>query len=494
MSATDERYCEPGVRHTGMAIFTNGTDLFGEPCNGECKSDGYGAFLERKHVTAPACGFDAAAISAHTFDFQESITKWALRLGRAAIFASCGLGKTLMQLEWARHVTLKAKGPVLIFAPLAVSQQTHREGEKFGIAVNVCKDSDDVCDGINITNYERLDRFDLSRFAGIVLDESSILKSVDGATRTALIEQSQGIRYRLACTATPAPNDYMELGNHSAFLGLMTQQEMLSMFFVHDGGETQKWRLKGHAEDAFWRWVCSWGVMIESPSDIGFDGSTFELPPLRMHEHIVASKETPEGMLFPMEARTLNEQRGARRSSMAERVAVAAKLVNKSKEPWLLYCDLNAEGDALAAAIPDAVQVAGADSADFKTKTMLDFAEGRLRVLVSKPSICGLGMNLQVCSHVAFVGVSHSFEAFYQAIRRCWRFGQTQPVNCHIISSSTEGAVVANLKRKEADAQKMRSAMVAHMALHGLLYENRHGKEYKPIHKMEVPQWIQTTA
>ncbi len=438
----------------------------------ESKADlsvNYSDFLARKAITAPAAGIASPpALSGHLFPFQADIVRWGLRRGRAAIFAGTGLGKTAMQLEWAHRVAAHTRGPVLVLAPLAVAQQTIAEGARWGIPVAYAADAtESTPTGITITNYDRLDKFAGLPWAGVVLDESSILKAYDGKTRTAILEEFRRTPFKLACTATPAPNDYMELGNHAEFLGVMTRAEMLSMFFVHDGGDTSEWRLKGHAEADYWRWVCSWAVMIRMPSDLGYEDGGYVLPPLEMHQHTVAAtadQARKAGRLFADEARTLVERRDARKASIAERVAIAARLVNESGEPWLVWCNLNAEGDALAAAIPDAVQVAGSDSPEDKTARMLGFAAGKHRVLISKPSICGYGMNWQHCPNVAFVGLSDSWEQFYQAVRRCWRFGQTRPVHCHVITAETEGAVVANIQRKEEQAEAMVNEMVRNMA------------------------------
>jgi DNA modification methylase len=303
-------------------------------------------------------------------------------------------------------------------------------------------------------------------FGGVVLDESSILKSFTGATRNLVIEYFANTPMKLCATATPAPNDFMELGNHSEFLGVLTRTEMLSTFFVHDGGDTSKWRLKGHAEEEYWKWICQWAVMLRQPADLGYENNGFILPPLNYHHHVVKSERNLDGFLFPVEAQTLMERRGARRNSLNERVELCAALVNESTEPWLVWCDLNAEGDALTKLIPDAVQVAGRHKDEDKESRMFGFSEGKHRVLISKPSICGWGMNWHHCSNVAFVGLSDSWEQWYQAIRRCWRFGQTREVNCHVITSEAEGAVVRNIQRKEADAARMAKEMVKHMSVY----------------------------
>jgi len=423
--------------------------------------DSYAEFLETKTVSDGPTGLETVPdLNPMLFDFQRDIVAWALRRGRAAIFADCGLGKTPMQLEWARHVP----GDVLILAPLAVGSQTVREGEKFGIDVRYCRSQDEAQPGITITNYEMMDRFDTSAYAGIVLDESSILKAYDGKTRTKIIESFRDTPFRLACTATPAPNDFMELGNHAEFLGTMTRMEMLSMFFVHDGGQTQKWRIKGHAQGEFWKWVCSWAVMIRKPSDLGYDDDGFILPPIDVQQRTVKADKPTDGFLFAMEAQTLQERLAARRDTVEARVALCADLVNASDKPWLLWCNLNAESAALAKAIPDAVEVKGADSLDVKEGRLNEFTAGKIRVMVTKPSIAGFGMNWQHCANVAFVGLSDSYEQYYQAVRRCWRFGQENPVDVHVITADREGAVVANIRRKEADAMTMAKEMVKNMS------------------------------
>lgn len=426
--------------------------------------DNYTEFLASKRIVSTTAGITISegAVNNKLYPFQRDLVRWALKKGRAALFCDCGLGKTPMQLEWANHVCRQTDGHVLILAPLAVSQQTVREGRKFGIAVNPCRGQEDLREGINITNYEILHKFQPETFAGVVLDESSILKAYDGKTRTEIIEAFRQTPFRLACTATPAPNDYMELGNHAEFLGVMSRTEMLATFFVHDGGDTSKWRLKGHAEEKFWEWVASWAVVMRRPSDLGYEDGGFILPPLDITEHVVAGGTPPEGSLFALEARTLEERRKARQASIEERVSKCAQIVAETNGPFLVWCDLNRESELLTKAIPGAVEIKGSDSPEYKEKAMLDFASGEINVLVTKPSIAGFGMNWQHCANMAFVGLSDSYEAFYQAVRRCWRFGQANSVTAHVIISEQEGAVVANIKRKEDDALRMQENLVKH--------------------------------
>lgn len=424
----------------------------------------YAEFLKQKALIAVPTGMaNPPEVNPMLFDYQQAIVRWALQRGRAAIFADCGLGKTPMQLEWARIVAEQTGNPVLILAPLAVAEQTQREARKFGNNDVRYLRKDDGYGGVVVTNYEMLEHFDTRRFHGVVLDESSILKAYDGATRTAITEAFAETPYRLACTATPAPNDFMELGNHSEFLGIYSRAEMLATFFVHDGGETQAWRLKGHAQIDFWQWLASWAVMLRHPSDLGYPGDQYTLPPLETVQHTVETQAT-DGALFALEAQSLQERIAARRQSVEERADRTAALVNASTDPWVVWCHLNNEADALLKRIPDAVEVRGSDDHDTKRETLTKFADGEIRVLVTKPSIAGFGMNWQHCAHMAFVGVSDSWEQYYQAVRRCWRFGQTRPVQVHVIAADTEGAVVANLKRKDAQADQLARELVAHMS------------------------------
>jgi DNA modification methylase len=416
----------------------------------------YEEFLQEKRITMECTGFDITDVSDQLFDFQKDMVRWAVKKGSSAFFAGTGLGKTYMQLEWARHIHNRNNKQVLILAPLAVASQTVQEGQKFGIDVTLCRSQQDVRTGINITNYDMLHKFDPSAFDGIVLDESSILKSFTGKVRNQIIESFASTPYKLACTATPAPNDHMELGNHAEFLGVMNRSEMLAMFFVHDGGNTSQWRLKGHSVGAFWEWVSSWAVMLTNPSDLGYKNNGFNLPPLEVNPIVV-----DKSGYRVKEALTLTERRGARRNSLDKRVAAAASLVADSHENWIIWCDMNAESEAITKAIDGAVEIRGSHDREYKTETMAAFANGEIDILVTKPSIAGFGMNFQICHNMAFVGLSDSFEKYYQAVRRCWRFGQKDPVNVYVITSEAEGAVVKNINRKEEDFKEMQQGMIS---------------------------------
>ena len=449
----------------------------------------YEKFIESKIQVFESVGFDIdrEKLNSMLFDFQKDIVRWALKKGRAAIFADCGMGKTAMQLEWANQIYKKEGGKILILAPLAVASQTKREGEKFNISVNICESQEDVIDGINITNYEKLDKFIAKEFNAIVLDESSILKSFTGKVRTQIIDSFKNTPYRLACTATPAPNDYMELGNHSQFLGIMTREEMLSMYFVHDGGQTSKWRLKGHAEESFWEWMASWSVFIDNPKNLGYEIEGYELPKLNIFEIVADGEEITTDKL------TLTQRREARKESLDIRCEKAAELVNNSNENWLVWCDLNDESKKLHDLINNSVEVKGSDKNNFKSKSMLDFSENKIKCLVTKPKIAGFGMNWQNCRNMIFVGLSDSYEAYYQAMRRCWRFGQEKEVNVYIIISSKEGAVKENIERKQADAEKMQNAMIKltkDITKKELRQTTRISTPYDPQIDMIIPDWL----
>lgn len=425
------------------------------------------------------------------YEFQKDIVRWALKKGKACIFADCGLGKTPMQLSWAHQVCTHAGGMVLILAPLAVADQTKREAEKFGYTAKVVESQSECISGINITNYEKMDKFVANEFVGVVLDESSILKSYSGKVRTAIIQNFHSVPYKLACTATPAPNDYMEIGNHSEFCGVMTRSEMLSMFFVHDGGQTSKWRLKGHATDVFWQWLATFSVFVDNPANIGYQVSGYDLPKLNINEIIVDGNEPIK------ESLTLTERREARKESLELRCKKAAKLVNSSNEKWLVWCDLNDESARLSELISESVEVKGSDKSEYKSNSMLEFSDGTVKCLITKPKIAGFGMNWQNCHNMIFTGLSDSYEQYYQAVRRCWRFGQEKPVNVYIIISAKEGCVKENIERKQCDFQKMQSEMTEltkEITKKELKSTCRISTPYEPTKEMKLPDWEEFTA
>lgn len=456
----------------------------------------YQEFIKGKQISAQSSGFEPNEINAKLFQWQSDIVRWALMKGRACIFADCGLGKTPMQLQWASQVSKHTGEPVLILAPLSVANQTSREGLKFDVPVTICRTHADVRSGVNITNYEMLEHFDTSKFGGIVLDESSILKDNASKTRKYITEQFESTKYKLCCTATPSPNDYMELGTHAHFLGIMTQPEMLSTFFCHDGGETSKWRLKGHAEKKFFEWVASWACCLTSPADLGYSDVEFQLPELRIHEITVKSEileDDGQIALFAPVSQTLNERRAARRCSLDDRVKAAAEIANENEDQVLVWCDLNDESEALTTAINGAVEVRGSMPNTVKEANMAAFTDGSARVLVSKPSIAGWGMNWQQCHKMIFVGLSDSFEAYYQAVRRCWRFGQKKPVDVYIVISDAEGCVKMNIERKQADAKRMTSELVnftKDILSAEIHHTIRMSENYITTERMTLPEWI----
>lgn len=460
----------------------------------------YDDFLAKKAITDPMTGLaEVLELPACLFPHQRDIVAWALRRGRAALFAGTGLGKSLMELAWANAVCEATGGMALLLAPLAVAAQMLREAVKFGIPARIVTCQAECGPGINITNYQKLDHFDVSKFIAIVLDESSILKNKDGHYAAKMIEEFQSIPFRLAATATPAPNDFMELGQHAEFLGIMKQTDMLATFFVHDGGDTQKWRLKGHAENEFWRWMASWAVMLRKPSDLGYDNDGYDLPPLIYDSRTVGADYAPNsetGLLFPMQAETLQERIAARRATVDDRCKLAAEITPMDR-PFVWWCNLNSEADLLAKLIPGSVNLHGNLTEDQKEKILIDFSEGRISHLITKPSLAGFGMNWQHCADTGFVGLNDSFEQFYQAVRRFWRFGQSKPVTVRIIASELEGATVANIKRKETDADRMAAAMVLHMAdlsseaVRGMV---RDTPNYNPTIPVQIPSFLECPA
>jgi len=452
----------------------------------------YESFLDRKSQVGGNHGFDPISLPSFLIDFQESLIVWALRKGRAAIFADCGLGKTPMELVWSDNVVRKTNGRVLILTPLAVAAQMVREAAKFDTEVHRSHDGT-LYPGIIITNYEQLHKFNPSDFVGCVCDESSILKNFNGQRKGEITAFMRKMQYRLLATATAAPNDFVELGTSSEALGYLGHMDMLNRFFKNDlnnsatgrmRGEVIKWRLKGHAELPFWQWVCSWARAIRKPSDLGFDDARFLLPPLIEQEHMVDVSRPMEGMLFALPAVGLKEQREERKISMVDRCEKVAKTVNDRTDQSLVWCHMNEEGDSLEKLIPDAVQVSGKDSDAKKEEAFIGFADGDIRVLITKPKIGAWGLNFQRCNHITFFP-SHSFEQYYQAIRRCYRFGQQRPVTVDVFTTEGETGVLKNLQRKSAQSDVMFSHLVDEM--------NRAvgiDREATIINKMEIPSWL----
>ena len=421
----------------------------------------YDDFIKTKVKRVLPHGFEPKPIHAPLFDWQRHVTEWAIRQGRAALFEDCGLGKTLQQLEWARQVADHTGGAVIILTPLAVAAQTLTEAKKFGIDARIVRQPEQVAPGINITNYEKLDLFDGCEFSGVVLDESSILKNFTGKTRVMLTERFSETPYRLCCTATPAPNDFMEFGQHSDFLGVMPSNEMLSRYFINDTMNFGTYRLKGHARTAFWEWVATWAACIGKPSDIGFPDDGYILPRLNMETHTVDVNEVDgaDNELFRAPTISATTMHKEMRLTASERARKCAELVNGNDDPWIIWCNTNYEADAIMDAVPDAVEIRGSDKPEHKETRIANFVSGKTRVLLSKPSICGFGLNWQHCNNIVFVGLSYSFEDFYQALRRSYRFGQKKEVNAHIIQARTEGAILAVVNRKIQQHNEMQEQM-----------------------------------
>jgi hypothetical protein len=451
----------------------------------------YFDFLDKKTHSNNDYGFAPEFLPDCLFDFQKHVLDWGIRKGRSAFFEDCGLGKTLQELVWAENMARYAKGRVLILAPIAVAAQTVHEGEKFGIECH--RSHKGELYRITVTNYERLHMFNPSDFVAIVLDESQILKNFQGKYRALISQFMRKIPYRLLASATPSPNDFVELGTSSEALGDLGHMDMLNKYFKNDlnnssvgrhCGEVIKWRLKGHAEKPFWRWVCSWARAIRKPSDLGFDDGGFILPPLIEEEFMVEARHLAEGMLFALPAVGMKEQREERKRSITERCERVASLVNNTGEPALVWCHLNPEGDLLEKMIPDAIQVSGKDSDDQKEEKIMSFAKGQSRVMVIKPKIGALGLNFQHCNHMTFFP-SHSFEQYYQGVRRCWRFGQKRPVKVDIITTEGEQRVLRNLQNKAVQADQMFANLVSEM--HNAMGINKINHHTKTL---EIPSWM----
>lgn len=457
----------------------------------------YEKFIEHRSQIGGMFGFDPLWMPEFLFDFQKYLVEWAIKKGKAAIFADCGLGKTPMQLVWAQNIVMKTNKPVLILTPLAVSPQTIQEANKFHIEAYRSDNGKIDRPAIYVTNYERLHYFDSADFAGIVCDESSILKNFNGATKTAITQFCRKMNYRLLCTATAAPNDYIELGTSAEALGELGYMDMLKVFFkstdnsinplksIHDKDRfSAKWVLKGHAEIPFWKWVCSWARALRKPSDYGFDDSGFILPELKENDHVIDVRIPRDGQLFIMPAVGISEEREERKMTLKERCEKVASLVEKSDKA-LIWTHYNYEADYLEKVIQGAIQVQGSDSLEFKEETFLNFANNGMRYLITKPKIGAFGLNFQSCNHVVFFA-SHSYEQYYQGVRRCWRFGQKRPVTVDTVYTEGEKLIMKNIKRKARAADRMFTSLIKHM--NEALHINK--PEYKNT-KVELPKWIQ---
>jgi len=418
----------------------------------------YDELVAAKFNSVSACGIDRRELHHGLFPWQARLVSWALRQGKAALFEECGLGKTFQQLVWADEINRHTCAPVLILCPLAVAHQTQREAERFDINARVIREQSEAGGGINICNYDRLHLLDAGSFSGVVLDESSILKAFSGKLRRAITDAFAKTPYKLCCSATPAPNDFTELGQHAEFLNVCSPAQMLATYFINDTTHTGDWRLKKHAVQDFWRWVSSWASCVRVPSDVGGDDAGFALPPVAMNFHSVdAPLEScvDSGELFVNPTMSASAMHAHNRKTTSARVERAAEIVNASTGPFVVWCETNEESAALAAAIPDAVEVVGADSAEKKERSLASFTDQTTRVLVTKPSIAGWGLNFQFCNQDIFVGLSHSFEKYYQAGKRIHRFGQTRPVQRHLVMTDAERTVFANLMRKNANHETM---------------------------------------
>lgn len=453
-------------------------------------------FLQSKQISVQRKGFEPMQTNSALFDWQAKCTEFAVRRGMAALFEDCGLGKTVQQLEWARQVHGHTGKPVLILAPLAVSAQTRREGEKFGIDVHIARGKEDVINGINITNYEILQKFDCGVFSGVVLDESSILKSYMGKMKRRIADSFQNTPYRLACSATPAPNDLMELLNHAEFLGIMRSSEALSVWFIADQSQSGKYRLKGHAEKDFWEWVASWAICMEKPSDIGYSDAGYILSPLNVIDEIIPTEYTDAWGLpaiIDMSVKGFHAEKARTAQIRAEKCAEIAMSV--PSEQIVIWCDTNDEADRLRALLPDAVEIRGCDKPEVKEKAAVDFCAGNIRVLISKPSIFGYGLNFQNCSCTIFCGLDYSFERYYQAVRRFHRFGQTKPVSVYRVLGSTENNILQAIERKAAQKAHMQRSMAA--AMKTAQIRNLHGKQFKigaRTDQISLPGWIRSAV
>ena len=455
----------------------------------------YQEFLKTKELKTIKAGFDVPEewLSDRLFDFQRDIVRWALKKGKAAILTGCGTGKSFMLLSWAFCIYKKTGGKVLILSPLSVVKQTAEEAEKFNIGhVNICRSRDDVKDGVNITNYEMIEHFNTDDFIGVVLDESSIIKSFTSKTQGELTGRFSRTPYKLLCTATIAPNDYTEIGTSCEFLGIMSRTEMLATYFVHDGGKTSEWRLKKAGVNKFWEWFATWAIYFNSPADLGYQIKGYDLPKLTI-KTILTESEVEDYQLFVKVAETLQERREARKESMEDRTDKTVELTQSDNSQWLIWVDYNDESDMLRRKIEGCVEIKGSDNPETKAQASIDFAKGNIRCLVSKPSIFGFGSNFQSCHNEIFCGLSDSYERFYQAVRRCWRFGQEKPVNVYIILSEKEVSILDNIKRKQAqmdEMQKRMTELMKEVTLSEIQHTTRITTDYTPTKTLQLPAFL----
>jgi len=454
----------------------------------------YEEFLKSKQKLMRPSGFDIHSINSKLFNFQQAIVKWAVKKGRAGIFADCGLGKTPMQLEWADKVSKHTNGKVLILAPLAVTKQTQREGEKFGIDVNICRTQADVKDGINVTNYEMLDHFDTDVFDGVVLDESSILKSYMGETKQKIIKRFENTPYKLSCTATPSPNNHMEILNQAEFLGIMKSHEALAIWFINDTSASGNYKLKGHAVKPFWEWVSTWAVCVSKPSDIGFSDDGYILPKLNEIECVVDvnefNEDLTEGLFRKIETNATAFHK-EKRLTADSRAKKCAEIVSSTNDQYAIWCNTDYEADLLKKYIPSAVEVRGSDKPQFKEQAAMDFIDGNIRIIISKPKIFGYGINFQNCFNTVFCGLDYSYENYYQAVRRFWRFGQQNEVNSYIVIGSTEKQILDVIRKKEQRQDEMKKSMYG--SIKEIQNANIRGTEFKlsiETPKIQIPVWL----
>jgi len=456
----------------------------------------YKDFINSKTQNVKPMGFDIddSRLNKKLTNWQKTVVKWAINRGRAAMFEECGLGKTFQQLEFSRLVFEKTNRPVVIHCPLGVRRQTLAEAKKFNIRCCIAEvnQPEHVVDGINLINYEKLHLFDSSIWGGVVLDESSILKSFSGTTKKQLIESYQSTPYRLACTATPAPNDHKELGNHSEFLGVLPSSEMLSRLFINDTMKAGGYRIKGHAQRDFWNWVSQWAACVAKPSDIGGDDDGYELPKLNVTRHVVEADENAklDGLLFNVSGISATNIHQEKRLTNTARSRKTAELALSTKEPVLIWCQTDYEADQLKADIPEAVEIRGGTKD--KERLLLEFAQGKYRVLITKPGIAGFGLNYQHCNHMIFAGLSYSFEEYYQSVRRCWRFGQLRPVRVDVIVADSDSAIESAVARKESDHLLMQSSMVDAVKEYGIgnISSDLKRSVYCAENKIQLPNFL----